>query len=192
MPVPRLGARRQQAGPWPGSRVWKVPRRCGHFLGCRGRAGGSGCLEGQADPASGPRRAGSHGVTGKKGVSGRGSCQGCCWAVAQGQTRVTAPARHPALLLARAHGAGLHLAGLRRVQPHAWGVLPGRLPRLAQPSASRHLCRAAGWFVQSIKCKPAPPSWSHQSRPGTEHPGGYPREAGSVICAGLGGCRRVT
>ena len=66
------------------------------------------------------------------------------------------------------------------------GVLPGRLPRLAQPSASRHLCRAAGCFVQSIRCKPAPPSWSHQSRPGTEHPGGYPREAGSVIVRGWG------
>ena len=89
-----------------------------------------GCLEGWADPAAGPRRAGSHGVMEKKGVSGGGVCQGCRWAVAQGQTRVTAPACCPASPLTLAHRAGLRLAGLQRVQPPA---LSGPAQRISSP-----------------------------------------------------------
>lgn len=167
-PVLCLGARRQQAGPWPGSRVWKVPRLCGHFLGYPGRTGGLGCLEGWADPAAGPRRAGSHGVTEKKGVSGGGACQGYRWAVAQGQTRVTAPACCPALLLTLARRAGLRLAGLQRVQPPA---LSGPAQRISSPvPGSGLVCLQHQMQTSPAFVEPRLPSCRRAS-------GGCPREA---------------
>lgn len=47
-------------GPQPGAGVWNVSGHCGCSLVCPDAVGASGCPEGRAELAAGPRRAGSH------------------------------------------------------------------------------------------------------------------------------------
>ena len=110
---------------------------------------------------AGPRRAGSHGATEKKGVSGGGACQGCRWVVARGQTRVTAPACRPALLLPLAHRAGLRLAELQRVQPPA---LYSPAQRISSPvPGSVLVCLQHQTQTSPAFLEPPVPSWSRVS-----------------------------
>lgn len=54
-------------GPQPGAGVWNVSGHCGCSLVCPDAVGASGCPEGRAELAAGPRRAGSHRLKRGKG-----------------------------------------------------------------------------------------------------------------------------